>query len=302
MGLFTPSYDKPGKGIDPDAPQKRSFFRFFDIFFRKFGKFIKINLLYVLTSIPALIIVFILSGIVSNSFLSLPETESTFSSIVNQLVTNAADTEYLKNTLIVSVDLFIRSILSFLFMALWGMGPSTAGMTYIMRNFAREEHAWLWSDFKDSVKSNFKQSLIVFFVDIVLFVLFFNAVIFYSQTSGIMSLLGYFVIVIAMIYTMMHFYIYPMIITFDLKLKDIYKNALIFTMGKLPSNLFVLLIILLLHIGCSVAAVLYTGSYALLALFFVVLLELVIFQSFSSFLINFNTYPKMKKYMLDKSN
>lgn len=305
MGFFTPSYDKPGKGIDPDAPQKRSFFRFFDIFFRKFWKFIKINLLYVLVSIPTFALVFFLSGIISNSFLSMNGTEEMFRSIAEQIAQaseNAGGADYQYSILVVTFDLFIRLIISYLFMTLWGMGPATAGITYILRNFAREEHAWLWSDFKSSFKNNFKQSLIVFVIDIVVFLLLYTAFVVYSQMTGALSMLKYFIVVIAIIYTIMHFYIYPMMVTFDLKLKDLYRNALIFALGKLPSNLFILVILLLIHVGSAFAAVVYGGNYAMLVLFVVLLLEILLLQSFSAFLINFNTYPKMKSYMFEKDD
>lgn len=305
MGFFTPSYDKPGKGIDPDAPQKRSFFRFFDIFFRKFWKFVKINLLYVLVSIPTFALVFFLSGIISNSFLSMNGTEEMFRSIAEQIAQaseNAGGADYQYSVLVVTFDLFIRLIISYLFMTLWGMGPATAGITYILRNFAREEHAWLWSDFKSSFKNNFKQSLIVFVIDIVVFLLLYTAFVVYSQMTGALSMLKYFIVVIAIIYTIMHFYIYPMMVTFDLKLKDLYRNALIFALGKLPSNLFILVILLLIHVGSAFAAVVYGGNYAMLVLFVVLLLEILLLQSFSAFLINFNTYPKMKSYMFEKDD
>ena len=305
MGFFTPSYVKPGKGIDPDAPQKRSFFRFFDIFFRKFWKFVKINLLYVLVSIPTFALVFFLSGIISNSFLSMNGTEEMFRSIAEQIAQaseNAGGADYQYSILVVTFDLFIRLIISYLFMTLWGMGPATAGITYILRNFAREEHAWLWSDFKSSFKNNFKQSLIVFVIDIVVFLLLYTAFVVYSQMTGALSMLKYFIVVIAIIYTIMHFYIYPMMVTFDLKLKDLYRNALIFALGKLPSNLFILVILLLIHVGSAFAAVVYGGNYAMLVLFVVLLLEILLLQSFSAFLINFNTYPKMKSYMFEKND
>ena len=41
------------------------------------------------------------------------------------------------------------------------IAPATAAMTKILRNYAREEHAFLWSDFWDTFKSNFKTSLVV---------------------------------------------------------------------------------------------------------------------------------------------
>lgn len=303
MGFFTPSYDKPGKGIDPDEPQKRSFFRFFDIFFRKFGKFVKMNLLYALLSLPLFAFVFFISGMISNSAFSLNGMESMFRSVAEQIAQGAEaaqDAEYQYSMLVVMFDLIVRFSVSFLFMALWGMGPVTAGVTYIMRNFAREEHAWLWSDFKTAVKGNFKQSLIVFIVDLVVFFLFFIAFTVYSQMPGIVGMLKYVTLLAVIIYSMMHFYIYPMMISFDLKLKDLYRNALIFALGKLPSNLFVFAMVLLVHLGSVFAVMLYGGKYALILLFVLLVAEILVLQSFSLFMINFNTYPKMKKYMYEK--
>lgn len=40
-------------------------------------------------------------------------------------------------------------------------GPFTAGATYVLRNWARDEHSFVWSDFWDAVKANWKQALVV---------------------------------------------------------------------------------------------------------------------------------------------
>ena len=39
-------------------------------------------------------------------------------------------------------------------------GPSSAGSAYIMRNWARDQHAFLFSDFKDAFKGNWKHALV----------------------------------------------------------------------------------------------------------------------------------------------
>ena len=38
-------------------------------------------------------------------------------------------------------------------------GPFTAGLSYVTRNWARDEHAFVWSDYKDAVKENWKPAL-----------------------------------------------------------------------------------------------------------------------------------------------
>lgn len=50
FGLF--NYSKPGPGVDKNAPKKKRFFFFFELYFRKFWKLIQLNLLFVVCCIP----------------------------------------------------------------------------------------------------------------------------------------------------------------------------------------------------------------------------------------------------------
>lgn len=300
MGLFSRSFDKAGPGIDPDAPKKRSFFQFFDIFFRKFTRLIQVNLIYALTMLPTLVLVFFLAGIVSNNLLSGSGVQESIQNIATQMAESGeGDVQLYIAGISVILDLTLRLIIAFLFAVLWGMGPVTAGITYVVRNFAREEHAWVWADFKDAAKSNLKQGLAVFGLDILAFLVFCVALFFYGQAGGILGGLQYVVLVMILLYSMMHFYIYPLMVTFVLNLKDLYRNALLFTLAKLPSNLLILACLLGLHLGLVYLAVIYGGGFALMALFGILVLEAVVLLSFSAFLVNFHVYPKLKRYMLE---
>ena len=46
------NYDKPGKGIEPDAPKKRPFFLFLELFFRKLFTIMQMNVVYLICCIP----------------------------------------------------------------------------------------------------------------------------------------------------------------------------------------------------------------------------------------------------------
>lgn len=50
FGLF--DHTKPGKGVSKDAPKKKTFFLFFEYFLGNFWRFMSINLIYCLISIP----------------------------------------------------------------------------------------------------------------------------------------------------------------------------------------------------------------------------------------------------------
>lgn len=50
FGFF--NYSKPGPGVDKNAPKKKRFFLFFELYFRKFWKLIQLNLLFLVCCIP----------------------------------------------------------------------------------------------------------------------------------------------------------------------------------------------------------------------------------------------------------
>lgn len=59
MGLFSyKSYYKPGKGVEKDAPEKNAFFRFFELYGRKFWRFIQVNFIYLIILLPMLMTVY----------------------------------------------------------------------------------------------------------------------------------------------------------------------------------------------------------------------------------------------------
>ena len=63
-------------------------------------------------------------------------------------------------------------------------GPVQAGMAYVTRNWARDEHAFAWGDFKDAAKDNWKQALGVSAITAVLPFILFVCYRFYGQMMG----------------------------------------------------------------------------------------------------------------------
>ncbi len=102
------------KGVDKNGPQKKRFFHFFELYFRKFWKLITLNLIYILFCIPIVTI-----------------------------------------------------------------GPATAAMTYILKNYTMERPVFFWSDFLEAFKKNWKQGFVMGLIDAVLLVLSYVACRFY---------------------------------------------------------------------------------------------------------------------------
>ena len=217
MGLFSINYNKPGPGIDKDAPKKPAFFIFFEVLKRKFWNLLKISIMYAIFNIPGII----MSYFITSMFLQKINVDGGFG------------------------DLYIRLFISaiFMMMTMVTFGPVQAGITYILRNYSREEHSFIWWDFKEHFKKNFKQSIIVMLIDFVVLYLLTIAINFYSSLDSIIGAAAIgFVIMTMLLFTMMHFFIYPMMVTVELSTKNLYKNALIFAILKFFPNILMLVI------------------------------------------------------------
>ncbi len=171
------------------------------------------------------------------------------------------------------------------------IGPATAGFTYVLRNFSREEHAWVFSDFMEHARKNFRQAFLVSLIGAIAIYIAYVNFMFYSQplySDSIIGYLKYFVIIVGVIFAIMHFYIYPMMVTFKLSIKQIYKNAFIFAMAKLPRN-----ILMVVFLAVATYGFYYYYIIGLILTPFIVISAL-------GLIVNFFVYPVMKEYMIDK--
>jgi len=187
---------------------------FFDVLGVRFGKLIQLNLLYLIFLIPAIIWTSMNIAVLSN-----PDLQ---------------------------VDASIITIyLTFLIPCLVIAGPATAGMYYVLRNWARDEHAWLFSDFKDCALQNWKQSMAIMLLNGIALLVFYINVQFYAAMelrNPLFFILRFLIIGVGIIYAMMNLYIFPMLITYKLTIRQILQNALIFAIVRLPYSFLFLLI------------------------------------------------------------
>lgn len=259
MSIFSrlTHYDRPGPGVDKDGPKKPRIVVFFEVFFRKFFNLCKLNLLFLIPVVAVAAIIYL---------------------VMNLLLLAGI------NNLFVAL---IPVVLIF---------PFVAGLTYVTRNYAREEHAFIFSDFKDSVKENWGKFLIHGIITYALFCLFYISITFYSanlSTNQFFYIPFCLCIFLAIITLFMQFYIPVMIVTFDLKLIQIYKNALIFAFVGALKNLLLLVIFAAMFVLSYLLLVI---SYALIIVLF--LLWIFLAFAFISFLVNFTVYPLIEKLMI----
>lgn len=231
MSIFKLNYDKPGKGVDKDAPEKNIILTYLGLFKRNIMNLIKLNLMFAAASIPMLILLFFLF-----TWLIYPHLAPVIhelASAVTDVDAGQAQATYMG----IFAGVFIVEML-----LMFGSGPASASFAYISRTITREEHVWPWSDFAAKFKENFKQSFIVSSINTLAAFLMFNAALFYyfrySDTQNIMySILFCIVVFVFVLLVLINGYVYQMIVTFENKLLSLYKNSLLLALAKLPQNL-----------------------------------------------------------------
>lgn len=276
MGLFGGNYERAGAGVSKNEREKKRFFLFLELLGRKFSKLLFLNFIYFAALLP------LAFGIVLSVKFN-PQIISDGNLIVENLSKYPL---FVLNGDIIGLCLLIISVFI--------TSPATCGFTYVIRNMQRQEHTWVFSDFREHFAKNYRQALALGIIDAVVVMLLLFAYVFYSfmlpaimPDNTIISSVGTaLVIIISLLFLMMHYYIYVMMVTFKLKIKDIFKNALIFTFAKLPLNLF-LTVILALIVGLSF-------YYINVGVIFAFVFSL----SFTGFLIVFSIYPTIDKYMI----
>jgi uncharacterized membrane protein YesL len=222
FGLF--NYSKAGPGVSKEEPQKKRFFLFFDVYFRKFWKLITLNLLYIACCLPIVTI-----------------------------------------------------------------GAATAGFTYVIRNFAREEHSFIASDFFDTIKKNWKMSSLVYLINVVFGVIYTFSFMIYLDVQNVVirTLSTSVLLLVGLIFLSMQNYIYLLLVTFKLTFKQLYKNCFIFAIVGLWKNLLAGIIIFI-----------FSGIIWLFQPISMILV-ITIFFSTCGFISMFTVYPIVKKYMID---
>lgn len=190
-------------------------------------------------------------------------------------------------------------------------GLADAGLTFITRNFSREKHAFIPEDFFTTIKKNWKIALPVGIINLLVTgVLCYNA--FYYATGLMPALVGskadpmtltWFdnvimgvTLLVFVTFSWMKYYIPFLMITFKLKLKQIYKNAFLFASVNLKVNLLVSAVLLAVY--ALMGALLFHFPNVTM---FVILcvLGVAVVPGFRSLLIQFAIFPAIKRLIID---
>ena len=244
-------YGKSGKGDfrKEDMPTNR-WQLFMDTLRTRLSALCRINLLYMLVFLPAMVVLVInfssMLSAASNLMMLQDHDYASYVEILKEQGAEVAITEEqyneVKNADINYADWLDGTIyrtLLWLIPCLAITGPFTAGLSYVTRNWARDEHAFIWSDFKDAVKENWKQSLVLSVITSVLPAAVYVGWRFYGQMANqntLMIVPQVLVILVALIWSISITYMHPLVVTYDLKLSEVIRNGLLLGVGRLPMS------------------------------------------------------------------
>ncbi len=303
FGLF--DFTKEGKGVRADEPRKPWYIRIFRCFGNSYTKIFLTNLVYILIAgiFLAAAYGYLLPGLVSTAMnVDMSDTLKYYSEIdtdnenwYDEAVAAMGDDAEQKAKLdkVVQVTTIFRyvAILSVMLPVLT-FGCAYSGMCYNTREAVRDKPFFVWSDFWKAFRINWKQTLIMTFVNIAAMIVFAVGYWFYTSAAGAlpdfaMAMGRVILVIVFVIYLMMNMYIYPLIVSFDFKLRVVIRNAFSLSMLRFFPNLGALLFVGLLAFGL-----------AWLADPFVVAFMVLLGPAFASYVMNFAAWSAIEKYVV----
>lgn len=249
-------YGKSGKGDyrKEDLPKNR-WQLFWEMLRIRFSALMRLNLMYMVVWLPAMIVMMIGA---TSALTSLGEIAASAEGVV--------DVQLLMQTL----NGILTSTLVLLIPCIAITGPFTAGVCYVTRNWARDEHAFIWSDFKDAVKENWKQGLVISAITSVMPLVIYVCWNFYSAMSAqhpLMFVPQVLTAMIGLVWLMALTYFYPLMISYKLRMRDLFRNGFLLGVARFPQTLGIRLLHLVPAIIALVCAYFFASIWAVLGLF-----------------------------------
>ena len=260
-------YGKSGKAdyTRDDLPETR-WQLFWEMLRVRFAALFRLNLMYMMAWLPAMIVIgrglfMAYSGLVNLSNLQM------------QLEAGEIAAEMLSESTVLFWDAIKAIALQTLLLlvpAIGLTGPFTAGVAYVTRNWARDEHSFIWSDFWDAVKGNWKQALPTSIITGLTPLLLYVCTAFYwqmAQNSMLFLVPGMLVIALCMLWLMSLLYAYPQMVTYELSYAQLIRNSLMMALARLPITAGLKLLSIVPTLLCAAVCVTTPyAAYAVLAL------------------------------------
>ena len=298
--LFDLLYSREGKEItEDDRKAPRNFKFFFKLAGRNLTRIFYINITFLLANFPLIIMmlfpakIFHLHAISPTSPIFLPLYGAYEFGAVSPTLSTLWG--FFGNPAVVDIPtpLAWTVLIVGALLLLFTFGPASIGTSYILRNIVRGEPVFFMRDFWYAIKKNLRQGIIIGILDLVIcFLLVYDAIFFYSHSGGFTSsVMLWATVFMFLVYFAMRFYIYLLTLTFDLKIRQIFKNALIFAFLGFKRNF-------LASVGIILTVVI---NFYIMMLYMPIgiVLPLIITVGLCMFMATYAAWPKIKEIMID---
>lgn len=290
--------DRTGKGVEKGEDTRPTFKNFFKQFFRKFSYLLSLNVLMLLQVVPVIIAIF--------AFLTTPMTPSQTSAAFAPLYGASLIEQSVPSNLFLALEALPLNIPVFQPASYWiiaacalflvlTLGLQSVGSFYVLRGLVRGEAVFVFSDYFYGIKRNFKQGFLFGLIDSILIIVLAVDLAYYSQTVGTfwLDLMFWILTAITILYVIMRPYIYLMLITFNMNMRKMFKNALIFSALGIKRNLLAALGILLL-VALHVLLIVMFMPQGIIT----VIVPLVYLFAAIGFITTYAAYPVIDRYMI----
>ncbi len=257
---------RPGKGVEKGQEQKIGFKNFIELYFRKLGQYWTLNLITLIFSIPVLIMI-------------LLYRENMFASEV--LVAESRAT-------------YFYEIITTCYYAVIGFQITMPGLVYVVTRFSNEKHAWVFADYIKYIKKNIKQSIKLLIFDIVVMIALFYLINIYNliiPKNPLTFVSRSILYACCVVFYIMHFYIYQLMVFYDMKFGEIIKKAVFFTFAFLPRNIIATLI------TAGIAAACFSVNTAIGSILFAFTIPVIM-----TFLVNYVAAQPINKFLPREEN
>ncbi len=246
-------YGKSGKGDynKEDLPTNR-WQLFWEMLRVRLSGLCRLNLMYLVAWLPTmLVLMFGITGVLTGLI--------------------GEDGELVANAEVLLLGM-VQTTLLLLFPCVAITGIVTPGVAYVTRNWSRDEHAFIWSDFKDAVKLNWKQGVLTALITGILPLAVWVGWDFYGEmaatTSAWMLIPQVLVLMIGILWSLAVTYMHPLIVSYQLKFKDVLRNAFLLAIARLPMSVGIRLLHCLPLVIALVLALVVNPIYCVMGLFF----------------------------------
>ncbi len=270
-------YGKSGKGdYTPEDLPKTRLQLFFEMLRVRLSALCRMNLIYMLPWLPTMIVIGMLVMYILTMG-AVPTEERAITNADGTVTTQVVPVEMTEEEQMAMLDQQAALVPSMLNTALLMLipciaitGPWTAGVAYVTRNWARDEHAFIWSDMKDAMKENWKQALGLSAITSVVPFLAWTCWQFYGGMAGdswFMVIPQMFTLMIAVTWFLAITYAYPMLVTYKMSFGTVIRNSLLLAIGRLPMSVGIRLLHLVPTVLCLALTFLLGSIWIPVALF-----------------------------------